>query len=54
LNKDEISEGKWFIINDIDRLIKSSECLFSDSFIFVWKNGGKILDDSFFIKDNLN
>ncbi len=41
LNEDEISEGKWFIINDIDRLIKSSERWFSDSFIFVWKKWRK-------------
>jgi len=38
LNKDEISEGKWFSIEEIDRLIKSVPRWFSGSFIFIWKN----------------
>ncbi len=41
LNIDEISEGKWFSINEIDALIESSESIFSGSFVFVWKKWRK-------------
>lgn len=38
LNKDEISEGRWFSIDEIDELIKSVPLWFSGCFIFVWEN----------------